>query len=387
MTKREYLERKRRHKRIMRIRMAIKIAIYIIFALMVTGLVWAVAKPLVNKLSGDKETVEQQTEVPDDDITAAVEAGEPVSTEVTEEAGEPEAAEASEEAEETAGENAETENSEAANMSGSWKVDDIGWSYIKEGGKACTNEWQTIDGVDYYFNEQGYMATGWVEFDDNSHYFRADGTEDKEAHQKLVAITYDDGPSAHTERLLDILEAYDVPATFFVVGEQAEYYSETLKREADMGMEIGSHTYDHTYLYKVSAEEIQQTMNKNEEVLKSIIGRGSEIMRPTGGGINDTVRANVNMPMVNWDVDTLDWKSRDADSVAQIVREEVRDGSVILMHDLYESTVDASEMVIPELLAQGYKFVTVSDLARRRGVEMQPGEEYKSFYPKETTEE
>ena len=383
MTKREYLERKRRHKRIMRIRMAIKIAVYIIVALMVTGLVWAVAKPLVNKLSGGKETEEQQMEVQEEDVTAAVVAGEPADAEATEEADAETNAETS--AETSAETNAET--SAASVLLGSWNVDDIGWSYTKGDGTVCTSEWHTIDGVEYYFNEQGYMATGWVDFGDDSRYFEADGSEDKEAHQKLVAITYDDGPSAQTERLLDILDAYDVPATFFVVGEQAEYYSDTLKREADMGMEIGSHTYDHTYLYKVSGEEIQETMRKNEEVLESIIGRGSEIMRPTGGGINDTVRANVDMPMVNWDVDTLDWKSRDADSVAQIVREEVRDGSIILMHDLYESTVDASEMIIPELLAQRYKFVTVSDLARRRGVEMQPGVEYKAFYPEETTEE
>lgn len=362
MTKREWLERKRRRKRIRRIRMAIKITVYTLFALLVCGVVWTVAKPLVNKITSDKDKSEDKqivSEVEDQQVSAEAETQKDLDSITT------------------------------PNVTGGgevgWKVDDTGWWYVKEDGTQFSNEWKNIDGVDYYFTEDGHMATGWVDIGENSHYFRADGTEDKEAHQKLVAITYDDGPSQHTNRLLDILDQYGVKATFFIVGTQAETYPDILKREADMGMEIGSHTYDHTYLNRVSAEEISTAMSKNEEVLQEIIGRGSTIMRPTGGGINDTVREMVQMPMICWDVDTLDWKSRDANSVAEIIRNQVQDGSVILMHDLYESTVDASEMVIPELLAQGYKFVTISELAQRRGVVLQQGQDYYDFYPQNQT--
>lgn len=377
MTKREWLERKKRRRRIRRIRMAIKITVYTLFALLVFGVIWAVAKPLVNKLTADDEKPDNQivSEVEDDKIDdEGVDSQQQVDDQQV-------SAEAQTQKDM---DGATTQNAVGGGETG-WKIDDAGWLYVKEDGTQYSNEWQNIDGVDYYFTADGHMATGWVDIGEDSHYFRADGTEDKEAHQKLVAITYDDGPSQHTSRLLDILEANGVTATFFVVGTQAETYPDILKREADTGMEIGSHTYDHTYLHKVSAEEINTAMSKNEEVLQEIIGRGSTIMRPTGGGINDTVRTTVQMPMICWDVDTLDWKSRDADSVAQIIREQVRDGSIILMHDLYESTVDASEMVIPELLAQGYKFVTVSELAQRRGVVLQPGVDYYDFYPQNQT--
>lgn len=399
MTKREWLERKRRRRRIRRIRMAIKITVYSLFALLVFGVVWAVGKPLVNMITSDEDGTAQQLVSEADDEQIADETKDPIipgtSDNQIDDAVTPEN---EGDLQQSGDENVQQEDADAqtdddksgvyeadANQTG-WKVDDAGWSYVKEDGTSYTSEWQNIDGIDYYFTENGYMATGWVEIGENSHYFRTDGSEDKEAHQKLVAITYDDGPSTHTNRLLDILDQYDVPATFFVVGTQCETYPDILKREADMGMEIGSHTYDHTYLHKVSAEEIDTAMSKNEDVLKSIIGRGSEIMRPTGGGINDTVRERIGMPMICWDVDTLDWKSKDAGSVAQIIREQVQDGSIILMHDLYESTVDASEVVIPELLAQGYKFVTISELAQRRGVVLQDGQDYYDFYPQNTTE-
>lgn len=398
MTKREWLERKKRRKRIRRIRMAIKITVYTLFALLVFGVVWAVGKPLVNMITSDEEPQqivseaenepqkedtaevvtpkEEQTKTPDsEDVSAEAPAEQ---EEDTQEAQNPITSEMQAQAESEV-----TASASSSNIG--WQLDDTGWWYAKEDGTKYAGEWQNIDGVDYYFAEDGYMATGWVEIGENSHYFRVDGSEDKEAHQKLVAITYDDGPSEKTERLLDILEQYDVPATFFVVGTQCEAYPDILKREAELGMEIGSHTYDHTYLHKVSGEEVEQAMNKNEEVLKSIIGRGSEIMRPTGGGINDTVRERVQFPMICWDVDTLDWKSKDADSVADIVRRQVQDGSIILMHDLYESTVDASEVIIPELLEQGYKLVTVSELAQRRGVVLQKGQDYYDFYPENTT--
>lgn len=327
--------------------MAIKISVYTLFALIVVGVVWAIATPLFKKIKSN-EPKEQEV------VAVAEVIG--------------------------AGDAAKKAYGGSSGSYG-WNVDDAGWWYLNGDNTYFSNGWQTIDGNKYYFEEDGHIATGWVDIGDASHYFKADGIEDPDAHQKLVALTYDDGPAECTSRLLDILEQYGIKATFFVVGEQAETYPETLKRAADMGMEIGSHTYDHTYLNRVSAEEIETAMRKNEETLTGIIGHGTKIMRPTGGGINDTVREVVNMPMICWDVDTLDWDSKDADSVTEITLNQVKDGSIILMHDLYESTVDASERIIPELLSQGYRFVTISELAQRRGVVLQAGMDYYDFYP------
>ena len=145
-------------------------------------------------------------------------------------------------------------------------------------------------------------------------------------------------------------------------------------------MEIGSHTYDHTYLYQVDAATIEEKMRLNEEVITATIGHGTTIMRPTGGGVNDTVRATVTEPMIHWDVDTLDWDHRNAQTTVNTILEQVQDGSIILMHDLYSATVDASEIIIPELIRQGYKLVTISELAELRGVTLESGEVYYDFY-------
>ena len=153
--------------------------------------------------------------------------------------------------------------------------------------------------------------------------------------RKLIALTYDDGPSDSTPLILDTLEKYGVKATFFVVGrDQVEYHSEGLVRAYNDGMEIGSHTYDHRILSKSTQEQIWETMRRNDEVIQNAIGFTPAIMRPTGGGINDTVRASIDRPMILWNIDTLDWKYEDRDTVVNIVKAEAHPGAIILMHDL-----------------------------------------------------
>ncbi len=262
-----------------------------------------------------------------------------------------------------------------------WNVDDTGWWYLNDDETIFTSGWQTIDGNTYYFDENGYMATGWKQIDGEYYLFGVDGIEQPDATEKLVALTYDDGPSNNTDRLLDCLVANGAKATFFVVGTQVEEFSASMKRADELGMEIGSHTYDHPFLKQLSAEELQQTMEKNETLITSILGHGTALMRPTGGAVTDTIRANINEPMILWDLDTLDWDSHDAESIVKEVLNNVKDGSVILMHDLYEETVKATELFLPELVARGYRMVTVSELAELRGVTLQSGETYTAFYP------
>ena len=201
---------------------------------------------------------------------------------------------------------------------------------------------------------------------------------------KRVALTYDDGPAETTSVILDVLEQYNAKATFFVVGTQAEYYDDTLRREVELGMEVGSHTYDHDTLYGADAEFIRNTMKKNDDTIQQIAGITPEIMRPTGGGYDATVRENVGKPMLIWDLDTLDWKTKDPENTYNVIMNEVKDGSVILMHDIWKATGEATQRIVPALIEQGYKLVTVSELARANGFELEPGVPYYSFYPEDS---
>ncbi len=272
---------------------------------------------------------------------------------------------------------------DATNAQVGWNVDDTGWWYMNSDNTQFVGGWKTIDGQRYYFKDNGYLATGWVNTGEGADiYFDASGVPDPTAKQKLCAITYDDGPSQNTGMILDALEQNDAKATFFVVGTQADYYRDELRREYELGMEIGSHTYEHPILSFITAEEIVETMTKNDNLINELIGFTPEIMRPTGGGTNDTVRATVTKPMIQWDVDTLDWETKNPEQTIATSLEEVQDGSVILMHDLFEATAIASQTLIPSLQAQGYKLVTITELATQYGYTLEPGVEYYDFYPK-----
>ncbi|MBQ0059148.1 MAG: polysaccharide deacetylase family protein [Lachnospiraceae bacterium] len=264
-----------------------------------------------------------------------------------------------------------------------WNMDDSGWWYKTEDNKIYTNGWQELDGERYYFNDQGRLLTGWNYLNDGSYVcFSDSGVYMPDKQPINIALTFDDGPSRFTDRILDALEANHAKATFFVVGSQAE--GDEISRNAmirayNMGMEIGSHTWEHIDLYGSSPEAIATTMDRNDQYLQSVLGFTPKIMRPTGGGIDDNVRNTVNKPMINWDVDTLDWETKDAQNTYNVILDEVKEGSIVLMHDIYEQTAVAAEMVIPELVNRGYRLLTVSELAELKGVTLEPHQKYTDF--------
>ena len=264
-----------------------------------------------------------------------------------------------------------------------WNVNDNGWFYSPDLTQMYSSGWKTLDGDKYYFKEDGYMATGWTNVGEvKDKYFDISGRVDETKQQKLVALTFDDGPAENTSKLLDILEKYNVKATFFVVGEQADYYRETLKREADLGMEIGSHTWDHPWLNQLSEEEIREEMDKNDKLVSEITGLPAmKLMRPTGGGISANMLNSLDKPLIQWDVDTLDWDHKDADQTYQRIVDLVQDGSIILMHDLFSPSSEAADRYISALIDMGYKCVTVSELAEAYGYELEAGGQYYAFYP------
>ncbi len=181
--------------------------------------------------------------------------------------------------------------------------------------------------------------------------------------KKLVAITYDDGPCKYTNDLLDIFEQYNSVATFFEAGQLLSSQPEALKRMDSLGHEVASHTWSHKDLAKASDAEIKNQLDKTDEKLMEIIGKKATLMRPPYGSVSKRARQVCDKPMIGWSVDTLDWQSRNADKViAKVKSEDDLDGDVILMHSLYQSTVDATRVIVPWLIENGYQLVTVSEL-------------------------
>ena len=241
--------------------------------------------------------------------------------------------------------------------------------YFAVNGKRKTG-WRTINGKKYYFSpKNGKMVTGKKTISHYLCYFSEKGVllRKIDKNKKMVALTYDDGPSIYTPRILKTLKENNSVATFFVVGNRVPMYSDTVKKAYDMGCEIGNHTYEHKSLPNLSETEVKRQISKTNKEVKKAIGEKPVIMRPTGGATNTNIKKWVGMPSIIWSVDTLDWKTRNADSTRRAVLNRVKDGDIVLMHDLYSATATASETIIPELVRRGYQLVTVSELAECRG--------------------
>ena len=154
-----------------------------------------------------------------------------------------------------------------------------------------------------------------------------------------------------------------------------------------MGCEIGSHSFSHANLTNLSVDQMQKEIRKSCDAISKYSGKKVRIIRPPEGATNETVKANIGMPMVMWSVDSRDWDYRNAEKDFNTVMDNVYDGSIVLMHDLYPATADAVARLVPALADQGYKFVTFSELMELRGVDVQPGEKYFSAAPQTPAED
>ena len=195
----------------------------------------------------------------------------------------------------------------------------------------------------------------------------------------MVALTFDDGPSeSHTSRIVKCLKNNDARATFFVLGSRINTASaQTLIKSSVLnGNEIASHTYSHKWLPGLSAGQLQWEANETNKRIKAITGMEPELVRPPYGSISSTVSQNIHAPLILWSIDTLDWKSRNASKVIASVMGRVKDGDIILMHDIYQSTADAVDVIVPQLVNRGYQLVTVSELATYKKAKLQDGKTY-----------
>ncbi len=198
-----------------------------------------------------------------------------------------------------------------------------------------------------------------------------------DASKPMIAFTFDDGPYYSVDsRILDTLQAYGGRATFFIVGSRVNDYKDTLKRIRDSGSEIGNHTFNHKNLEKISPEEVTSQIEMTNDAVEAVTGFRPKLVRVPYGAFKGQVPGLVSYPMIQWNIDTQDWSSKDKDAIAASVLSQARDGSIILMHDLYSATAEAFETVIPLLAAQGYQFVTVSEMYAAKGVPLEAGQVY-----------
>lgn len=197
--------------------------------------------------------------------------------------------------------------------------------------------------------------------------------------RKMVALTFDDGPGRYTKDIVNCLKNNNAKATFFVIGSQVDSYKSSVKAASEIGCEIGNHTYTHPDLTKLSESEIKSQISKTDQKVKNAIGKNTTLVRTPGGSVNSKVEQNVGKPIILWSIDTLDWKTRNREKTINSVMTNVKDGDIILMHDIYEPTKEAACVLIVKLRQKGYQLVTVSELAKYRGYALGKGKVYHSL--------
>ncbi|PIC77784.1 1,4-beta-xylanase [Sporosarcina sp. P19] len=181
--------------------------------------------------------------------------------------------------------------------------------------------------------------------------------------EKTIALTFDDGPDPnYTVRILKTLEKYDAKATFFMLGNRVNSYPDIAKKVAEAGHEIGNHSWNHPSLTGIPDDALHSEVKGTSDIIEAVIGQPATVFRPPYGAVDDRVRESTKLPVVLWNVDTLDWEHHDPELLFEHIIEDARAGSIILMHDIHKSTADGLDAVLENLQSQGYKFVTVSEM-------------------------
>ncbi len=266
------------------------------------------------------------------------------------------------------------------NRTGEWEGD----KFKRWDGTYVTSGFVDYKGSTYYFDEKGKKVTGERDagiyrcvFDDKGRMQSREFLLDPE--KPMMALTFDDGPGKRTNELLDVLEEYDAHATFFMLGKMIPGREDAIKRMSEIGCEIGNHSYDHPNLTSLGADGVSGQIGDTNSLLKQACGQAATVMRPPYGAVNDDVASGVKLPMVLWNVDTLDWETRDTQAVIDNVLCNADDGDIVLMHDIYDTTIDAAVALIPQLIDKGYQLVTVSEMAQARGITLENGGLYTDF--------
>lgn len=200
--------------------------------------------------------------------------------------------------------------------------------------------------------------------------------KDLDPEKPMVALTFDDGPYDRvTNRIVKVLAKHDSRATFFVVGNRVERYADTMKNAYNKGNQIATHTFDHGDLSKMKKRQIRRELKRAFRVMKKINGENPTMLRPPYGNVNNKMRQTIRIPMIYWNVDTEDWASRNKDKILSRCK-SIKDGDIVLMHDLYPSTAAAVEKLVPKLRKKGFQLVTVEELFYYKGIDAKGGKVY-----------
>jgi len=193
--------------------------------------------------------------------------------------------------------------------------------------------------------------------------------------EKLIALTFDDGPSQYTDSLLDILIENESAATFFIVGQRAETYKETIIKMAENGSEVAGHSWSHRDLRTLNFEDIKNDLQTTNTAIFELTEIRPIIHRVPYGAYNETVKevsTELGMALIQWNLDPRDWQVRNADIVYDNIMSAVRHGNIIVLHDIHATTVEAMIKVIPDLIDAGFKLITVTELLQT----LEPGTIY-----------
>lgn len=228
--------------------------------------------------------------------------------------------------------------------------------------------------IEVYFNNINFKDLDYIPYitinltedafeDDN------ENTENK----KYIAFTFDDGPSKYTKELLKTLELNKSSATFFMLGNRMKYSEDIVKEIYNSSSEVASHTYSHKNLNKISDKEVLNEINSPVILFKEITGGEIKYLRPPYGNYNETVKST-NYPIILWNIDPKDWLVKDSNQVYNSVIKHACDGCIVLMHDIYPTTIEAVKMLIPKLNSMGYEVVSISNLAKNKKYQIKNGE-------------
>lgn len=209
----------------------------------------------------------------------------------------------------------------------------------------------------------------------------------EQTRRPMVALTFDDGPSEYTERILDALEKHGGRATFFVLGNRVERHADTVRRAAGLESQVLGHSWNHTNFTRAHIDVVRSQILDTSEVIAYVLGSPTPPMfRAPYGALNSNVRRlsrELGYSIINWTLDTQDWRDRDADAIYGRIMDSVIDGTIVLMHDVYATTMEAAERAIASLTEQGFQLVTVSELIEYFEGEPKPGVEYRGIRPGE----
>lgn len=179
---------------------------------------------------------------------------------------------------------------------------------------------------------------------------------------KMIALTFDDGPSKYTEEILNILKKNECNATFFVLGNKVSIYSDLLIESINNGNEIGNHSYNHKWMIKLNEKDLENQISKTQDIIKEYTGYTPTLIRPTYGSLNDRIKKISSLDIVLWNVDTLDWKYKNPNKIVENATKKLKDGNIILMHDTHKQTLEALPKILKIIQKNGYTCVTISEL-------------------------